>query len=280
MIKPVFACSCGALHPVQRGLSRRRDGFALMATLWIVVAIAAVTFSMAESAHLLMDSARNRTNARVAEWRAIGCFARIRANLANDSGPSNRVSAIWDSLDAYAAAQDDGCTDTAFADRTVIDVNHASARAINATLNAVGADPAAIGSVMAMTVAGGHRPYGSDEEMETIAGAAMRRAGADSLFGVDTGRVILGRASWPVRIGAMTDMFRDSSQNSVGVSMAPSNSPSSPSPSDESTSLANSPATWWLRIVAAHGDPPATVRLEAHVVLLGGSIGIEDVRLR
>jgi len=275
-MNPVLDRFYGAPLPVNRQEFWRRDGFALMATLWIVVAIAAVTFSMAESAHLLMNGARNRTNARIAAWRAIGCLARIRASLAEDSATTSRARMVWDSLDTYAVAQDDGCVDTALADGTTMDVNHVSARGISTTLNAAGADPAMIHGVIALTVAGGHRPYGSEEELEAITGAAMRRAGANGLFGVDTGRVILGRAPRPVRIGVLADMLADGTLSSGDVSALPS----LPSLRDSAAHTVISPDAWWLRIEATHGDPPVTVRLEAHVVLIGGSVGVEDVRLR
>ena len=257
--------------PTQLMRTGQRGGSALMATLWIVVAIAAVTFSMAESAHTLMYGARNRTNARIAAWNAIGCLARIRAGLADNFGTSQRGSTTWDSLDVYVATQGEECVDTAIAGGTSVDVNRASARAIDATLNAAGVNPDLIGRILKLTVAGGHRPYGSLEELETVAGSIMRPLGVDTLFGVDTGRINTSRTSRPVEIGAMTDMFGETSELGQNTLNAGSKS--------LSAAIPQSPDAWWLRIDASHGDPPVTVRLEAHVVLLGGTVGIEDVRL-
>lgn len=269
-----------ASRPERRGidftLSRRGDravrrGFALLAALWIVVAITVVTLSIAKSAHFLMYGSRNRTNARVASWQALGCFAHIRAKLANDLDTPKRVAAVWDSLDVYATAQHDGCRDTAFASGALLDVNHASERTMRLALDAAGVQAALIDSAIRMSAAGGHRAYGSVEEMRAATAGLMQRIGADSLIGVDTGPLNTERMSLPVRLAVEASPFGKPPHMNTD-SFSP-DSPSFP------RLLPRSPVAWWLRIEASAGDPPISVRLEVHVIRLGGAIGIEDIRL-
>lgn len=264
----------------QRWYFKQRDGFALMATLWIVVAIAAVTFLMAESAHVLMHGARNRTNARIATWHALGCLSRTRAKLAEDLSIAGRPSDVWDSLDVYVPVQEDGCQETVTPSGSTLDVSHASARAVSTTLDAAGVDPILADSVMSLTVAGGHRSYGSQEEMQAAGNGLMRRVGADTLLGVDTGRVNAARMSHAVWLGATIDMLDDTTREHATAVATPGKLPTPASVGNGVSALIlPSPDAWWLKIEASHGDPPVTVRVEAHLVLLGRAIGVEDIRL-
>jgi hypothetical protein len=266
------------LDPAGSSAFRNRDGFALMATLWVVVAVTALTLSMARAAQLMMNGSRNRANQRVATWQALGCLAHIRAAIANEASIPDRMPVIWDSLDQYVRSRNDGCEESAIASGTTLDINRASGSAIRATLMAAGITTVVADSVVRLSVNGDNQPFGSAAEMHYAKGGLLSRYGLDSLFGIDSASANM-RTPEVVRLGMAIDLSVNSTADSVESSITRSGTELSRSIQNLRSTITRPPDAWWLRIEASHGDPSVTVRLETHLVLFGTAVSREDIRL-
>src|SRR5688572_14206189 len=82
-----------------------RRGFALLAVLWVMVSAAALGLTLSLAAREAVATARNRTAAARAMWRAEGCLERSRAAIADAiAGPTflyQRVEGfVWLRLDS------------------------------------------------------------------------------------------------------------------------------------------------------------------------------------
>ncbi|MEO8879626.1 MAG: hypothetical protein ABI446_04460 [Gemmatimonadaceae bacterium] len=86
----------------------RRRGFALLAVLWVIVALTALGVSLSLIARQALGAARNRIELTRAEWRAEGCMAQMRASIEVYLTSPPRVDAHglsgWSALDQLAAA--------------------------------------------------------------------------------------------------------------------------------------------------------------------------------
>ncbi len=90
--------------------SRRdgRAGYALLATLWICVGIAALTWLISVNARDAMATSRNRMALAHASWNTQACLARARETLRaaleleNNRGP-DAFGAVWDHVDRLIA---------------------------------------------------------------------------------------------------------------------------------------------------------------------------------
>lgn len=241
----------------QQVIRRGRQGFVLLGTLWVIVAIAAITLAINGASEQFVLGARNRMNARVAYWDAQGCLARARAQLNNVLERTPQPQAIWDSLDTYLA--DMPCQLTARPAGVTLNVNRASEAAIWAVAVESGIAPAVADSAVAVIRASRVRgAFTSWEALHDEPTGLLQMVGLDSLLGVDSARVYVGRAPRPVISGAMIDT------RSPGTA--------------QGLFLARTPDAWWIQANASHGVPSVNRTVAIRVLLLGRQLVVEDTR--
>ncbi|MBA2684455.1 MAG: general secretion pathway protein GspK [Gemmatimonadaceae bacterium] len=121
-------------------MSNRR-GFALLAVLWVTVALAALGLSLSLVARQALGAGRNRNQLAKEEWSAEGCAARIRASievyLQSPPRADARGLSGWSSLDQVVTAQGREANDCEIAMRPAgdrLDVNAADAQTLRALL--------------------------------------------------------------------------------------------------------------------------------------------------
>jgi general secretion pathway protein K len=203
----------------------RRAGFALPAVLWVLVGVAVVTLAGTVAARESITTAQNRVDHTRAAWRAEGCLeiarSAIATGLANDGG-----SAAWSGVDSLFSVSRDitdaGCDVIARAAGATVDVNAADGEQLRRAITALGdrdgqADSLADALLDWRDRDDETRPYGAEAgwyrerkqlaprnafiadvaELCRIRGFADL-PGMDSVFGVEPGRVPLGRASLAV----------------------------------------------------------------------------------
>jgi type II secretory pathway component PulK len=203
--------------------ARRRDGFALLAVLWVVVALGALALVARLAAHEMVAVAGNRLELARAGWVAEGCAERARAAIdralraAADEGPHGTT---WPNLDRRVAASRlvGGCAVQLSAVGSRLDVNHAAAGILREVFLHAGARPTAADSAIAAVLDWRDgdersRPGGAERSDYAAAGLRLPRngpivdvreiglirgitgiPGADSLLGVEPGRTSLNHA--------------------------------------------------------------------------------------
>lgn len=209
-----------------RRRSVRREGFALPAVLWVLVGVAAVTLAGTLAARDAITAAQNRVDHARAAWRAEGCLEIARADLAEHLANEREANAAWLSLDSLLEAAPDvstaGCAVTARPAGAVVDVNTADAERLRRALHALGASDERADSLTDAVLDwrdpdAAPRPSGAESDWYRaqrrllprngpLANAAeLRRVrgfadieGLDTVFGVEPGRVPLGRAPFAV----------------------------------------------------------------------------------
>jgi type II secretory pathway component PulK len=204
-----------------------RDGFALLAVLWVIVAVSALALMAQLAARESVAAARNREELTRAAWRAEECGERARAAVsatlraARLDGPSG---ASWNRIPAAVAESPltQGCEITVRAAGTAIDANTADAETLHRLFQAMGATPETADSLRDALLDWRDldhepRPSGAEADAYARAGrfaprdgpfadpAELRRVrgferfpGVDSLLGVEPGRIPLGQAPLPV----------------------------------------------------------------------------------
>ena len=80
----------------------RRRGFALLAALWVTVALSAMALTGLLVARDVMNAAQNRIRLTRGRWRAEDCLERARSVI--DDALSGEVGGSWESLDRIVAA--------------------------------------------------------------------------------------------------------------------------------------------------------------------------------
>lgn len=210
-----------------------RRGFALIAVLWLIVAMAALGLDDYATARDSLATAQNRINATSARWRASGCAEAVRAAVDMALGDTlTSPVAAWDTVDMVLAAPGAvpaGCSVVAAAAGDRLDANSAQIDGLRATFVAAGADQARADSLAdalvdwrdadsvphalgaegewyrsSGRVTPSNRPFESTEEIRLVRGFES----ADSviaLLTVEPGRILLDRAPLPV-IAALPGM--------------------------------------------------------------------------
>ena len=123
-----------------------RCGFALLAVLWIVVAVSALGLTLSFAAREAIATARNRANSTRALWRALDCLERSRAAIHDalqEAQPGlPRSASPWLALDTVVAQagipSDVGCRLEMRAAGTTLDVNAADDEMLRTLLRAAG----------------------------------------------------------------------------------------------------------------------------------------------
>jgi general secretion pathway protein K len=207
--------------------SRNREGFALLAVLWVVVGVATFAFASSLSARNAIATSHNRSDMLRATWRASDCVERARAAIGEALLATERIDARsqlgWSELDkvvltspAVAEAQ---CKVHLEAAGRRIDVNHVDAEMLDALLRRLRVDeplrdsmvdalldwrdPDDIarprGAERAWYAARGrlvprNGPFADVREIRRVRGFESMH-GLDSVFTVEPGRVSLANAS-------------------------------------------------------------------------------------
>ncbi len=122
--------------------SKNRRGFALVAILWLLVAMAALGLDDTVTTRDALATAQNRMNITRATWQAEACGEVVRATTDDALGDTLvSATAAWDTLDrslASVAASLPGCVISSRAAGDRLNVNDADADALVAAFMADG----------------------------------------------------------------------------------------------------------------------------------------------
>lgn len=207
-------------------MRERRRGFALLATLWVVIALAALGAAGSLAAHRAIDTSRNRVNLTRAAWRAEGCAEVARAviddALRGAASDPARGAAVWDDLDTLVAQSatiaQSKCRIHLAAAGSRLDINAADEEMLRALFRFATPSPNEADSLAdalldwrdadTLPRAGGaesawyvarHRlaprdgPFADRRELHRVRGFE-RLSGVDSLVDVEPGRVAINHA--------------------------------------------------------------------------------------
>lgn len=125
---------------------RGREGFALLAALWILVGISALALTLALAGRDATHAARNRVALARARWRAADCAERARAVIADAIAPPElrepgAAAAGWAVADLAVARSPlvpEACGVTVRAAGTRLDVNSADVETLARLFRAAG----------------------------------------------------------------------------------------------------------------------------------------------
>jgi hypothetical protein len=207
---------------------RSRPGFALLLVLWMLVGVAAIGLGLVSTARSTLASSTNRVLLARGAWRAEGCLARARA-LIDDTlrSPTNVADAAWRSVDSVIAFSQiiAGCNLEARPAGIALDVNDATAEQLTLALQSTG-----VRAEHADSIADAILDWEDADDTPRLAGAesAWYRAhseplprngpiaarnelllvrgvrsvpGVDSLFDIEPGRILIGRAPIAILAG-------------------------------------------------------------------------------
>jgi type II secretory pathway component PulK len=203
--------------------------------LWIIVGVAVVALAGTVAARESITTAQNRVDHTRAGWRAEGCLEIARSAIAAGLANANGSTAEWSAVDSLLAASRDvadaGCDVTARAAGSLLDLNKVDAERLRRALVALGARDGEADSLADALLDWRDRddearqhgaeatwyrerkqlpprnaPIGDVAELGRIRGFA-EVPGIDSVFGVEPGRVALGRA--PLAVIASLPGFGD-----------------------------------------------------------------------
>lgn len=224
-------------------MTRRERGFVLLAVLWVIVGVTAVSLGMALLARGAAGAARNRQAATVAMWQAEDCASRaesvIGAALGSRRGDSAATADVlhrwWSNLDEAVSASaefvDAPCTLSLRPTGTTIDINTATDSMLSRLFVALGDTPPTADSLADAILdwrdaddvprltgaesawyraqrreAPRNAPFADVRELSLVRGFE-RVANLDSVFGVQQDRLVLDRA--PLAVIAALPGFTD-----------------------------------------------------------------------
>jgi general secretion pathway protein K len=209
-----------SLFPIPYSLASRREGFALLSVLWVLVGVSALALAANLSAREGVAAARNRADLARAAWRAEGCLERARAAIGDallahrNDGPG---ASVWGRLDREIAQspvlRGSGCDLEMRAAGAALDLNAADDETLRRLLLALGRAPAQADSLVDALLDwrdedDAPRPFGAERDAYRAAGLRGPRngplaharelrgvrgwealAGIDSVLDVEPGRV-------------------------------------------------------------------------------------------
>ena len=279
----------------RRRVRRSEAGYALLAVLWIMVGVSALTFEITAGAHRAIAPSRNRIALAAASWSAAACVAHVRVTLAaalQDEAPRtvDAPARAWDLVDRILKVSPPppelGCEIDARPVGSRVDVNSSDSLTLARLFRNAGV-PESRADSMAAAVAR-HAPYLSRHALEEIAGFESASI-FDSLLDIEPGPIALDHAPAPVL--AMLPGFTEQTATALltarergapiatFLELSQLLSPDEPGASARLPGLAVfQPAAWVLTIRARAGTPTVTSVVE---VRLGrGSSGTSIVRRR
>jgi type II secretory pathway component PulK len=196
-----------------------RGGFALLAVLWVLTGVSALALLLTLTARDAIGTAQNRVSLIRAAWMAEGCAERARAVIAQALAEPADADSVWRVLDHVTAASPlaADCRVALRPSGVTLNVNDADAEQLRRVLG-TRLPPSATDSLVDAILdwrdpddepraSGAEREWyrgeGRDEPRNAafaaVAELALVRgmealAGADSLLGVESERIVLGRA--------------------------------------------------------------------------------------
>ena len=203
-----------------------RRGFALLAVLWVMAAAAALGLTVSLAAREAVATARNRTGATRAMWRAEDCLARARAAIADalvvPRSSQRGEASVWLRLDSVVAtsalAAPARCRVSMRAAGVLLDANEVDEEMLRSLLVVAGVAAARVDSMSAALLDWRDaddvvRPFGAEHGWYVSAGRPPPRNAPladrreirlvrgfetasmlDSLLGVERGRITLAIA--------------------------------------------------------------------------------------
>jgi type II secretory pathway component PulK len=216
---------------VSRVASGRRDGFALLAVLWVLAGATALGLLLMLAAREAQGTAANRIALTRARWIAEGCVERARAAVDESVDEDVITDSAWAALDRLivGTALTDGCQLSVVPVGLTLDVNAADTTQLRRLLVAASASPPAADSMAAAILDwrdaddetrqdGAERDwyeraervpprngsFASTAELASVRGLGDR-ADVRPLLGVEPGRILLSRAP-PAVLAALPGM--------------------------------------------------------------------------
>lgn len=204
---------------------RRRRGFTLLTTLWVMTVASTLTVAAAVSGRRAVDAARNRVELERLRWRALGCAKRVQSAIDRalaDTPTPDEATRLWRELYRAIDASPllSNCDVTLEAAGTRLDLNAASGESAHRLFDAVGlpssdsltdafldwrdSDDVALPNgaesewyrELQRTLPR-NGPFSSEGELSYVRGFETA-ASLDSLVTTEPGRVSLATASVPV----------------------------------------------------------------------------------
>lgn len=201
---------------------RRRQGFALLLVLWMLVGVAAIGLGLVSSGRSTVAASTNRVLLARGAWWADGCLARARAVIDDTlRSPTKVAEAAWRSLDsviAFSQITAAGCYLEARPTGVALDVNNATAEQLTLVFQSMGVRAEHADSIadaildwedpddtprLAGAESAWYREHGealprngpiaAREELSLVRGVRSV-PGIDSLLDVEAGRTLIGRA--------------------------------------------------------------------------------------
>lgn len=279
-----------------------RDGYALLAVLWIAFGASALAFAVSMEAKAAVDTGRNRVALAKAEWAAEGCMAVLREvatrrlQAAITEG-SEAVRTQWNRLNELLAEapaiREAGCRIAARPLGARVALSTATPATVRRLLRQAVVPEARADSLAAAIVAwrqGMDRPIRSLRELRTISGFD---AGLDTLFDLEPAPISLHHASPAVLAlvpgldAAAADTIVRAVQRGRSfasfLALTEALSPESRARLDQDgTGLAGAVSlqtpAWLIELRAARGQPPITAVIETRIGFGGTGIVIEGRR--
>jgi type II secretory pathway component PulK len=255
---------------------RPRRGFALLAVLWVLVGVAALSLGGVLAGREAVDSARNRVNLVRAAWRAEACVERARAAIADTLAAREGAARGWEALDTiiHNSPLTAGCSVTATPTGVALDVNAATEEQLRALLLAIDVPGERADSIADAILdwrdaddisrKGGaerdwyvrnHRiparnaPFVAREEIHHVRGLEELPR-LDSLLDVDSSRIVTARA--PVAVLAAIKATEVDGRMGPATTLF--------------ARFVEAPDAWVLTSRASSGDPAIEATLEVRLV--------------
>lgn len=212
----------------RRSLHARR-GFVLLAVLWVLVGLAGLGLALSLAGRDAIGATQNRVSLARAHWLAEGCVSVVRAVAAAELSDPTRADVAWRTIDEVVADSrpltgNAGCDLSVRPAGTTLNVNTADATQLRRVFLALHVMPMSADSLVDAMLDWRDpddepRPNGAERawyrarqrftprngpitdvgELARIRGLDQL-SGVDSLFGVEPGRIPLGRAPRAVLI--------------------------------------------------------------------------------
>lgn len=268
---------------------RGREGYALLAVLWICVAITALVGLLAAAARLAVASSRNRIALTVAGWKAAACATYARAaistalrdeNQARFAGGRSGRGEAWSHVDRVLSVPRFQRSDCSVSARVVgarLDVNEADQGTLARLLRAMGV-PAERADSVARAIALA-KPFLSLRDLHDVPETVLVPA-LDSVLDVEPGPLSLNQA--PAPLLALLPGFTSTTvehvldERAAGAAIAsfyalgPFLSPDVP---DASARLPGiivlEPTAWVMTTRSSAGAPPVTAVVELRIANAG-----------
>jgi general secretion pathway protein K len=199
-----------------------RRGFVLLAVLWVLVALATLGIALSLVGRDAIDATQNRVSLARAHWLAEGCVNVVRSMAATELADPTRADAAWRALDDVVGdsplTRNTGCDVSVRPASATLNVNTADAEQLRRVflglhVMSLSADslvdaildwrdpddePRANGAERAwykerQRFAPRNGPIADARELARVRGLDQL-SGLDSVFGVEPGRIPLGRA--------------------------------------------------------------------------------------